>query len=303
MGVIYKITSPSGKIYVGKTINYKRRVLDYKYGRVTNKKTSIIFDSIKKYGFENHVFEIVENCNDEVLNIKEIYWIDKLQSYVYENKGGMNLTKGGDGTSNKWKHDKNRVKKYSDNWKTESNPAKIGKMFTNEWRKNQSERVKKHAKDKGIKIPKWGIEKMLNLVRKKVLLYDTCGNFVKEFESITETAKYCNCAIESVRRAISKKYFLFNKFYLLYKDSEFINQKIEVFNRSLKSNKKPVLTLNSDYEIIFEHESANETARFWGLKSSVVKKAAKNNWLVPIRSGHVFIYKDLYEGILAAEAA
>jgi hypothetical protein len=33
-----------------------------------------IHNSIQKYGWENHIFEIIEECSLEQLNEKEIYW-------------------------------------------------------------------------------------------------------------------------------------------------------------------------------------------------------------------------------------
>lgn len=49
---IYKITSPSGKIYIGQSVNIERRFLDYKKSL---KKSQIkLYNSIKKYGkFKN----------------------------------------------------------------------------------------------------------------------------------------------------------------------------------------------------------------------------------------------------------
>jgi predicted GIY-YIG superfamily endonuclease len=42
MGVIYKITSPSGKVYIGKTKNFTKRESSYK-SEVKKNKTEIIF--------------------------------------------------------------------------------------------------------------------------------------------------------------------------------------------------------------------------------------------------------------------
>lgn len=40
MGVVYKITSPTGKIYVGKTYNFRKRMTWHKYA--TKKGSKII---------------------------------------------------------------------------------------------------------------------------------------------------------------------------------------------------------------------------------------------------------------------
>lgn len=89
---IYKITSPSNKIYIGKSINIERRWIEYKKLQ-SCKEQRYLYNSLKKHGPENHIFEIIEECNIENLNEREIFWIKKLNCI----KDGLNLTHGGDG--------------------------------------------------------------------------------------------------------------------------------------------------------------------------------------------------------------
>jgi len=56
IGYVYKITSPSGRIYVGSTISIKNRKYAYKN---LKKSQSKLRNSLNKYGWENHKFEIV----------------------------------------------------------------------------------------------------------------------------------------------------------------------------------------------------------------------------------------------------
>ena len=69
---IYKITSPSGKIYIGQSVNILSRINKYKNAKCITQ--PIILKSILKYGWENHVFEIVCECKKEELNEKERYY-------------------------------------------------------------------------------------------------------------------------------------------------------------------------------------------------------------------------------------
>lgn len=71
---IYKITSPTNKVYIGQTINYARRFSAYK--NLKCKAQIKIHSSLLKYGFDNHIFEIVEECNILELNEKERYYQD-----------------------------------------------------------------------------------------------------------------------------------------------------------------------------------------------------------------------------------
>lgn len=72
---IYKITSPSLKIYIGQSIDIERRFKSY-YNLNKSKKQTRLYNSFLKYGIINHKFEILEECNIEELNIKERYWQD-----------------------------------------------------------------------------------------------------------------------------------------------------------------------------------------------------------------------------------
>jgi group I intron endonuclease len=74
MAVIYKITSPSGRVYIGQTINYKSRVR--RYENHCCKKQKRLLASLVKYGFHNHIFEIIEECEINLLNERERYWQD-----------------------------------------------------------------------------------------------------------------------------------------------------------------------------------------------------------------------------------
>lgn len=70
---IYKITSPSGKIYVGQSQDIERRFKDYfKYSMFKNQ--TRLYNSIKKHGVSNHIFEVIEECEFNNLNIRERYW-------------------------------------------------------------------------------------------------------------------------------------------------------------------------------------------------------------------------------------
>lgn len=83
---IYKITSPSGKIYIGKSKCIRSRFMGYV--NMHNVKGQVkLHRSFNKYGVENHVFEVIEECEFEELNIRERYWQDY---YEVINENGLN---------------------------------------------------------------------------------------------------------------------------------------------------------------------------------------------------------------------
>ena len=72
---IYKITSPSGKIYIGQSIDIKKRWKRYaNLSGVEGQRR--LYRSLKKYGFDNHNFEILIECDFEQLNELERYYQD-----------------------------------------------------------------------------------------------------------------------------------------------------------------------------------------------------------------------------------
>lgn len=70
---IYKITSPSGKVYVGQSINIEKRKKDYKHLNSLIGQPKI-YRSMNKYGVENHIHEIIEECYVDQLDEHETFW-------------------------------------------------------------------------------------------------------------------------------------------------------------------------------------------------------------------------------------
>jgi len=86
---IYKITSPSGKIYIGQSTNIKKREEDYQ--KLKCGKQPKLYNSLIKHGWEQHIFEIIEECSLEQLNEREIYWG---MYYNVLGEDGLNLRLG-----------------------------------------------------------------------------------------------------------------------------------------------------------------------------------------------------------------
>lgn len=75
---IYKITSPSGKIYIGQSVNIEKRTSRYKFADCKNQVK--LYHSLIKYGFKNHQFEVLCECKESELNDKERYYQDLYDS-------------------------------------------------------------------------------------------------------------------------------------------------------------------------------------------------------------------------------
>ena len=102
---IYVITNQiNGKQYVGLSKDcYKRWSDHYSKSYHSERKEDLdkaLYKAMRKYGRENFSFQILEECEESMLAEREIYWIDKLQTY----KNGYNETLGGDLSSDKNVH-------------------------------------------------------------------------------------------------------------------------------------------------------------------------------------------------------
>lgn len=98
MGFIYTITNKvNGKQYVGKTNlpnpqeRWKEHLKDYKKERCEKRP---LYSAMNKYGVENFVFEVIEECDNT--EEREKFWIKELNTY---GSTGYNATLGGDGKS------------------------------------------------------------------------------------------------------------------------------------------------------------------------------------------------------------
>lgn len=96
---IYTITNiVNNKIYVGCTTSFSKRWRDHKnlFKKCTHP-NRYLSAAVKKYGFENFKFEILEECAPEYVVFLEQYWINLLDStnkkfgYNIRNKSDSNL--------------------------------------------------------------------------------------------------------------------------------------------------------------------------------------------------------------------
>lgn len=103
-GIVYKVTNiVNGKMYIGRTTQglYKRKWSHE--SRARNYKNTTFYKAIRKYGENNFVWEIIEECNDkDTLNAREIHYIEQYDSF---GRSGYNETIGGEGVEG-YKHTK-----------------------------------------------------------------------------------------------------------------------------------------------------------------------------------------------------
>lgn len=84
------ITNPNNSVYIGQSVNIYQRFAAYRCLGCKNQ--AKLYRSLKKYGVENHSFEITLLCEKEDLDVFEKGFI---RLYKSNNRNGLNLTDGG----------------------------------------------------------------------------------------------------------------------------------------------------------------------------------------------------------------
>lgn len=177
MAYIYKITNKiNGKIYIGKTMfspekRWKEHCKDYKK---ENFEKRPLYSAMRKYGIENFLLSTIEQCDDTIVNDREVYWIEYFQSF----KNGYNATIGGDG-----KHylDYNLI---CETYKQVQNAVKTAEICG-----CHPDSVKRILKEKKIEIT-LSSEIAKKETSKMINQYDLKNNYIKTFPSINDAARY-----------------------------------------------------------------------------------------------------------------
>lgn len=191
---IYKITSPSGRVYIGESIDIKDRWREYK--RLDCKNQVKLYNSLLKYGVDAHIFNIVEECSFEDLLCRERYY----QDFYDVLNGGLNLKLSSCG-DNKSVHSEETRKRIGDAQRGEKNHmyGKVGELnplfgipLTEEFKKKL--RKKKTYKTRHQ--------------NSKLVLDTQTGIF---FFSIKEAAEAYNIVFSSLRSMLNENNPLKNK--------------------------------------------------------------------------------------------
>ena len=216
---IYKIINPSGNIYIGQTSDIETRLKTYKYKRCLSQPA--IYNSIIKYGWENHTFIILKEgfYSIELLNRLEIYYIKFYNSF----NDGLNCTEGGEGIRG-YKHSNSTILKLRELAINRSEEVRNNMRISRlNWLKtNPSPSTgRKYSKETIDKMKKnsLGLFGKDNPKSKKVI--DTSNGII--YDSLVDLCNTLNLNIHTVGRYLRKT--LPNKTTFLYlEEYDRINQ-------------------------------------------------------------------------------
>jgi group I intron endonuclease len=218
---IYKITNQNKRVYIGQSVNINKRFTSYKNMNKKNQFQTKLHRSFIKYGVENHIFEIIEECDIELLNERERYW----QDYYDVLNNGLNCrltnsnekrTKLSEDTIIKMSlasmGNKNFLgKKHSQETKDKISRAHKGKRYSKE--------VNLSKGRKGIIPPLKGKFSKDNPLSKPIIQLNLDGSFVKEWDCLMDVKRNLKLNICNINSCLKGKLKTSNGFKWIYKMS------------------------------------------------------------------------------------
>lgn len=233
---IYKIISPSNKIYIGQSRTLEIRFKTYK--RLGCKNQKKLYNSLIKYGFNNHKISIIklldENVSQEVLDDYKIKFVCYFEKLGFEM---LNLRSGGKGgkmsEETKSKIGKSNSKAITQfdldgnviqTWKSSIECSKCLKIHVSSIR-NCSNGVIKSSGGFMFKVGLFtskissfyelynqkpiirGLKKNIKqpIIEKPIYQYDTFGNFIKEWKTLNEIVQELNINKMSIKSVCKSK--------------------------------------------------------------------------------------------------
>lgn len=234
---IYKIVSPSGKIYIGQSVDLYRRIKSY-FEPNSAKNQIIIKNSFNKYRVENHVFYIIEECSVDKLNNRERFWqdfyIDNLLNCKLTNsddKSGYcsqqtknNISKSLKKSGKSYQHFKKKVYQYSIKgfFINEFDSLRDAARTLNCTASTISKSMKENSNNKSACGFLWSFEKLDILIKKvgqnkiKIKQYTLNNILIKTWDSITEASIQTNSSKASIIRCCKNKQKTANNFIWKY---------------------------------------------------------------------------------------
>lgn len=247
---IYKITSPSGKIYIGQSINIEKRFKQYKTKHLG--KQIRLSHSILKYGIENHVFEIFEECEVNLLNERERYW---QEYYNVIGKNGLNCIL----VSTKDKKAIPSIESIEKNRKTHQEKYKNGESVLcklNEISKNlkiEKQNLKKKLKSKKIfkehtkKLISEKAKERLNIFHpnaKQVINIETLEIF-KDVKTANNSIINLNKSRRELNRILSLETYNPSKLMFLENYNDLEKRKQSILKMNKKYSNKAVINIKT----------------------------------------------------------
>lgn len=279
---IYKITNLlNNKIYIGQSVHIEKRFLEHTWKDKNNH--SALSNAFKKYGKDNFSFEVIEECNYKILNIRERYYIISYNSLTpngynivlppTEQKRGNTFVLGYDVVLNIIKD----IKDSKLSFRQISKKYKVTPLTINYINWGKSNRFYnltypiRNTKEVIIKSKNYCID-CNNEVSKSGIRCVSCSHNLRYFKRPSKEV------LENIMKennynkvAVGKLYGVSDttiKKWCIYHD---INYKLEKVAKVVDSSRKVKKIIQFDFrtnEIIKMHDSIREATRYLDVKGS-----------------------------------
>ena len=287
MGFIYLITNTiNGKYYVGQTVNsIQTRWSQHKCEAKRGIPDVYFIRALKKYGPENFIVEELEECADELLNEREIYYIKKYDSN--NNNKGYNSTIGGEGNF------KIRSEDVKELWDKGFLLKEIGNKLG-----CSAITVKERLKNYNITDAE--IKKRASTIngetkKKKILQYDLSGNLINTFSCVEEAVKQTGYSETAIRSACNHIINMCHNYIWCHEDeSKPIQQLIDEL--PLAKTKRPISQYTLDGDLIKNFNSCADAAKELSVHRVTIEQALKNKAFQA--AGFLWKYQDDTEDII-----
>jgi len=173
-GIYSIVNCKTGKKYIGMTIDFRRRYTQYLYDfnniRLDHI-NSYLYNSMVKYGLENFNFEVVEYCDKDLLEERELYWILHFNTLNRSKGFNLRLDIGG------------RMKVHGDTSKKISNNLKL--QWANGERDGHSEKLKKSWENNSSRKEQQSLILKKNLTKYKyILTYSDSKKIIVDYSDL-----------------------------------------------------------------------------------------------------------------------
>lgn len=198
---IYKIISPTNKVYIGQSTDIERRWK--KYRDWINHNQPKIFRSMKKYGIENHIFEIIEECNVDELDKRELYWKQHYLDILGWNN--MLFCQLKDGKGGFRSEETKRKMSESNKGRIFSEESKLKMKISRNKRVIPKETGQKISQSKkGIRVDSIFTKERNNKLKKPVMQFTLEGVLVAEYPSYIEAREKTKIKMTEALRGKTK---------------------------------------------------------------------------------------------------
>lgn len=234
----------NGKVYVGQSIDILERWADHK--RITKNDLTIkypLYLAMRKYGIENFTFSIIEECPQELLDEREVYWIQQYHSWVGDaQNNGYNITQGGSGNQQITIDEIKLIVSLWDSGKSVgeiANATNINNHSIIKYLKEYSNYTTEEGEYRG-RINNGKSH------RKNINIYDKYCQLIGTYNGYQEIMDNFNISLSNIGQVLNKAFYTIKGYYLIYEESD---QKEELLFYLSNQREKQILLLDKENHI------------------------------------------------------